>query len=160
MRASNFSSHWVTACNHRCSLTPARAHRRRQGASRADSQVSPSERSIMKTSILCSVLILSAFGCGGAPVTPPSTPTHDTVPVTPPPTHDTVPAVATGKSAPKAPGDAKVGDATTCPVSKEAFTVTESSPKTEYQGKTYYFCCGGCDKKFIANPKQYVSGGT
>ncbi len=27
---------------------------------------------------------------------------------------------------------------------------------SEYQGKTYYFCSGGCKKKFDANPGQYV----
>ena len=85
--------------------------------------------------MLCIALILGAFGCGSAQPAATSTSTS---------------------AGTKAPGDAKVGDATTCPVSKEAFTVTASSPKAEFNGKTYYFCCGGCDKKFLADPKQYV----
>ena len=56
------------------------------------------------------------------------------------------------------PGEAKTGDRTLCPVSKEAFTVEASSPRAEYMGKTYYFCCPGCDKKFMANPQKYVGG--
>jgi YHS domain-containing protein len=29
--------------------------------------------------------------------------------------------------------------------------------KTEYQGKTYYFCSVGCKKRFDANPAQYLA---
>jgi Cu+-exporting ATPase len=28
--------------------------------------------------------------------------------------------------------------------------------KSEYQGKTYYFCNPGCKRKFDQNPGQYV----
>jgi xanthine dehydrogenase accessory factor len=28
--------------------------------------------------------------------------------------------------------------------------------KTEYQGKWFYFCCGGCLQKFSAKPQEYV----
>jgi YHS domain-containing protein len=56
----------------------------------------------------------------------------------------------------KAPGEAKIGDKTLCPVSKEEFTVTESSPKLEHDGKTYYFCCGGCSGKFKENPTKFL----
>jgi len=56
----------------------------------------------------------------------------------------------------KAPGEATVGDKSLCPVSGEEFTVTASSPKAFVDGKTYYFCCPGCDKKFAANPAQYL----
>ena len=28
--------------------------------------------------------------------------------------------------------------------------------KSEYQGKTYYFCSAGCKSKFENNPAQYV----
>jgi Cu+-exporting ATPase len=28
--------------------------------------------------------------------------------------------------------------------------------KSEYNGKTYYFCALGCKKKFDANPGQYA----
>lgn len=57
----------------------------------------------------------------------------------------------------KAPGEAQIGDTTMCPISKEKFTVTASSPKAEYKGKTYYFCCAGCDAKFKADPEKYVA---
>lgn len=60
----------------------------------------------------------------------------------------------------KVPGDARVGDRTRCPVSGEEFVVTESSPKAEYNGKTYYFCCGGCDAKFKENPQKFLNSGS
>ncbi|MGZ3421973.1 MAG: YHS domain-containing protein [Polyangiales bacterium] len=53
-------------------------------------------------------------------------------------------------------GEAKVGDKSLCPVSKDEFVITDSSPKVEYEGKTYYFCCAGCDEKFKADPKKYL----
>jgi len=28
--------------------------------------------------------------------------------------------------------------------------------KTEYEGKTYYFCAPGCKKAFEANPRKYT----
>jgi len=31
--------------------------------------------------------------------------------------------------------------------------------KSEYQGKTYYFCAPGCKKSFDQNPEKYVMGG-
>jgi YHS domain-containing protein len=54
------------------------------------------------------------------------------------------------------PGEAHVGDTTTCPISGEQFVVTESSPHAEYEGHTYYFCCPGCAGRFEANPAQYA----
>ncbi len=30
--------------------------------------------------------------------------------------------------------------------------------KSNYQGKTYYFCAPGCKKAFDANPQKYTSG--
>ncbi len=44
---------------------------------------------------------------------------------------------------------------TTCPVmegnkiNKEYFV--------EYKGKKVYFCCPGCDEKFMANPEKYIA---
>ncbi len=60
----------------------------------------------------------------------------------------------------KAPGEAAIGDVSTCPVSKETFTITAASPKATYGGKTYYFCCAGCEQKFQSDPKKYSGGGT
>lgn len=53
-------------------------------------------------------------------------------------------------------GEAKVGDKTLCPVSGEDFVVAADSPKVELDGKTYYFCCPGCAKKFQADPQKYL----
>ena len=57
----------------------------------------------------------------------------------------------------KAPGEANVGDTTKCPVSGEEFVVEATSPKVEHEGKTYYFCCSGCQKKFESDPAKYVN---
>ena len=56
----------------------------------------------------------------------------------------------------KAVGEATIGDKTTCPTSGEEFVVTSDSPKVDYKGKTYYFCCGGCDSKFTQDPEKYL----
>ena len=40
----------------------------------------------------------------------------------------------------------------------EVFNVT-SAPKSEYMGKTYYFCGPGCKKAFDKNPSLYIRGG-
>lgn len=57
----------------------------------------------------------------------------------------------------KAPGEANVGDTTKCPVSGEEFVVEASSPKVEHEGKTYFFCCSGCKKKFESDPAKYLN---
>ena len=31
----------------------------------------------------------------------------------------------------------------------------DAAGKSEYQGKTYYFCSLGCKRKFDTNPQQY-----
>lgn len=31
-----------------------------------------------------------------------------------------------------------------------------AAAKSEYKGKTYYFCSEGCRKAFEANPEQYL----
>ena len=33
---------------------------------------------------------------------------------------------------------------------------SETVGSTEYQGKTYYFCCDECKKKFNENPAEYA----
>ncbi len=101
----------------------------------------------MRFSIISSLSILCfAIGCGGSNP-PPATPSTPTAPTTTP--------AASGDV--KAPGEAKVGDKTTCPVSGEEFVVTENSPKMEHNGKTYYFCCSGCDAKFKKDPEQFLN---
>jgi len=32
----------------------------------------------------------------------------------------------------------------------------KAAGKSEYEGKTYYFCSAGCKMKFDAKPAQYV----
>ena len=43
-----------------------------------------------------------------------------------------------------------------CLISNEEFTVTSGSPRVDYKGKSYYFCCPGCDTKFKENPEKYL----
>jgi P-type Cu+ transporter len=33
----------------------------------------------------------------------------------------------------------------------------EAAGKSEYQGKTYYFCSTGCKKSFDKDPQKYIS---
>ncbi len=34
--------------------------------------------------------------------------------------------------------------------------VQENTPRTDYEGTSYYFCCAACQKAFEQDPKQYV----
>jgi Cu+-exporting ATPase len=65
-------------------------------------------------------------------------------------------ATSQAESAARPPGEARVGDRTTCPVSGEEFIVSATSPKTEIGGKTYYFCCADCAKRFEAEPAKFL----
>lgn len=98
-------------------------------------------RSTLKSVVVVSLLAL-ATACGGAPA------------------GAAAPAGEHAKAATstnvKEPGEAKIGDTTKCPVSGEEFVVDASSPKVEHEGKTYYMCCGGCKKKFEAEPAKYL----
>lgn len=38
---------------------------------------------------------------------------------------------------------------------KEIKDVAKASGKATFEGKTYYFCCGGCDAKFKAEPAKF-----
>lgn len=55
-----------------------------------------------------------------------------------------------------APGDAKLGDKSWCPVSGEELTVAADSAKLEHDGKSYYFCCPHCSETFKAEPAKFV----
>ena len=106
--------------------------------------------------LLASSALLVA--CGGSPSVPatpeaPAAPGASALPSAAPAAANAKP----GAKAAKPMGEASIGDTTNCPVSGEEFVVTAASPKVEYQGKTYYFCCGGCDKKFQADPAKYLS---
>jgi YHS domain-containing protein len=69
------------------------------------------------------------------------------------------PTVAVAVAARRPPGEATVGDRTTCPVSGEEFVVSATSPHAEHEGKTYYFCCADCVQRFTAQPAAYLREG-
>lgn len=109
----------------------------------------------MKRSLVVAVaLTLAACGNGSGESAPPATPA---TPPAPSAEHGADhPHAKKGDGPVKAPGEASVGDTTTCPVSGEEFVVEASSPKAEHDGKTYYFCCAPCKAKFEANPVKYL----
>ena len=49
-----------------------------------------------------------------------------------------------------------VGTAATCPVMGSKFKVTADSPRSEYKGKHYAFCCTACKPKFDQSPEKYA----
>ena len=102
----------------------------------------------IKSTLLLGSLFVAA--CAGSPPPPPAAPSPA------PAAASSAPAAAS--SAPLvAPGEAKVGDRTKCPVSGHEFVVTADSPHAEYNGKTYYFCCPDCPKAFEAKPDKFVT---
>lgn len=44
-----------------------------------------------------------------------------------------------------------------CPVMGTKFVPNSKSPKAEYKGKTYYFCCPECVEKFNKEPEKYIT---
>lgn len=104
----------------------------------------------MKT-LIAALSIATMAACGGASSTNETTMHHNGA-------HETQ-ASSSGATNVVAPGAAQIGDTTLCPVNGETFTVTDSSPHVEYNGKTYYLCCDHCVAPFQANPAQYVQGG-
>lgn len=42
------------------------------------------------------------------------------------------------------------------PVCKMEVDEKKAAWKTEFRGKTYYFCAPGCKKAFEENPHQYI----
>jgi len=43
------------------------------------------------------------------------------------------------------------------PVCKMQVDEKKAPAKSEYKGKTYYFCALGCKKAFDANPEKYLA---
>jgi len=35
---------------------------------------------------------------------------------------------------------------------------SKAKHKSEFQGKTFYFCCAGCKEKFEQSPERYLAG--
>jgi len=50
----------------------------------------------------------------------------------------------------------KADETVTCPVTGEVMKKSEAKISTEYKGKTYYFCCPGCQDKFLKDPEKYT----
>ena len=44
----------------------------------------------------------------------------------------------------------------TDPVCKMTIDENKAVGKSDYNGKTYYFCAPGCKKKFDENPQKYA----
>jgi Cu+-exporting ATPase len=45
----------------------------------------------------------------------------------------------------------------TDPVCKMQIDENKAAGKSDYKGKTYYFCAPICKTKFAANPQQYLN---
>ena len=103
----------------------------------------------MRTIVALLLVSASMIACGSTPATQPASPAAAM-----PQASSPAPATA---AVYKAPGEAKVGDKSTCLISNEEFVITATSPKVDYNGKTYYFCCPGCDAKFQADPAKYLT---
>lgn len=52
--------------------------------------------------------------------------------------------------------DQKPAEKAKDPVCGMTIDKASAKGKSEYEGKTYYFCSDGCKKKFDAEPKKYV----
>ncbi len=50
-----------------------------------------------------------------------------------------------------------IGNKMICPVMGNTFQITRDTPKTEYEGKIYFFCCSGCIQPFESEPEKYIS---
>lgn len=100
---------------------------------------------------LSALVLASSFllACG-AEAPPPNTPQAPAAGV-----EDHTPRPGAGPVV--APGEAKVGDTTKCPVSGEEFVVEATSPSVVVGDKTYFLCCSGCKKKFEADPQKYLN---
>jgi len=44
----------------------------------------------------------------------------------------------------------------TDPVCKMQIDENKAAGKSDYKGKTYYFCAPGCKRKFDENPERYA----
>jgi len=53
---------------------------------------------------------------------------------------------------------AAVAETAIDPVCNMTVTIATAKHTAEVDGVAYYFCCGGCRTKFLADPSRYVSG--
>jgi YHS domain-containing protein len=47
-----------------------------------------------------------------------------------------------------------------CPVCGKRIDPNDAVERTEYQGKTYPFCCSACKDEFQRHPEHYAAEGT
>jgi YHS domain-containing protein len=106
------------------------------------------EKTAMKKLVVILSIAVGLVACGSSNKAP-ATPDHQGE-------HHHEGAPATANKDVKKPGEAKPGDKSTCTVTGEEIDVTADSPHSEHNGKTYYFCCTGCKKKFDADPSKYT----
>ena len=60
-----------------------------------------------------------------------------------------------GTAATPAPAP-KIGDTVKDAVDGHDVVITATTPKSEYKGKTYYFCSAACKTAFDATPAKFV----
>ena len=48
-------------------------------------------------------------------------------------------------------------DTVKCAVSGKEMKKSEAKGSMEYKGKTYYFCCDGCETQFKADPEKFIN---
>jgi YHS domain-containing protein len=51
----------------------------------------------------------------------------------------------------------EIGKKVFCPVMKKEFGVSNKTKVVDYNGKSYYLCCGSCEKAILKNPEKYIS---
>ena len=51
---------------------------------------------------------------------------------------------------------AQAEETVVCPVGGKEIKKSEAKATCEYEGKTYYFCCGECKEMFMKNPEKYT----
>lgn len=60
---------------------------------------------------------------------------------------------AAASAAPAAPGRGEEVD----PICGMTVTVGAATPSAEHAGRTFYFCCGGCRERFLADPDRHAA---
>jgi predicted RNA-binding Zn-ribbon protein involved in translation (DUF1610 family) len=51
----------------------------------------------------------------------------------------------------------EIGKKVFCPVMKKEFVVSKKTKVVDYNDKSYYLCCGYCQKAILKNPEKYIS---
>jgi YHS domain-containing protein len=98
---------------------------------------------------LCAACLIG-LSCSQAPAPPPAAA----------PAVQKAPAATQGQPQAKAPtsfdAEAPIGTKATCPVMGNELTVAADTPRSQYNGKWYYFCCPGCKPQFDADPAKFA----